>query len=197
MNRQSFLIILLMTCFFVPQVGCKTSSTVNSNLQSSDYDPIKPGSIWLYQFTESKNTLTTQIDTVQKEIDGKNYYKVNRSYSWGESSESFNRVENDVVYVFDYKTNAVSVVIPKQIQKGIKWQEGDGSWNYKIINTNTSITTPVSTYTELLQVRASQLTGRDKEKASQYDLFYKNGIGLVATEVKGKLLTYLKKYELK
>jgi hypothetical protein len=197
MNRQSFLIILLMTCFLVPQEGCKTSSTINSNLRSSDYHPVKPGSVWLYQFMESKNTLTTQIDTVQKEIDGKNYYKVNRSYSWGESSESFSRVENDVVYVFDYRTNAESVVIPKQIQKGIKWQEGDGSWSYKIINTNAAITTPESTYTELLQVRASQLTERDQEKASQYDLFYKNGIGLVATEVKGKLLTYLKKYEIK
>ena len=176
--------------------GCKTTSILNS-MRPSDYDPTNPGSKWIYLFVESYETLTVTIDTIEKIIDRKKYFKVNRSFSCGDNSESYKRIENDVVYVFSVRTNVESIEIPSQIKKGVSWIEGDGSWSYKIISTNASIVTPIASYDSLLQVKATQLKGRDEEKFKEYNLFYRRGVGLVATKGNDKLMTYLKHYELR
>lgn len=179
-------------------MGCKPSNNVIEIQKNSDYDPIKPGGIWIYQFLDSKsNTLTTFIDTVQQEIDGKNYFKVTRVYSWGDTIIGFVRVENDVVYAIGSLSNTEFVIIPKLIKEETTWLDGDKSWEYKIFSTNASLTTPSQAYTQLLQIRAKRLTGRDIEKLEEYDLFYKKGVGLVATMMNSNLTTYLTKYELK
>ncbi len=175
--------------------GCKVSQkSITNNLE---YSPLTKGNTWTYQYNNSQNTLTVKIVDKDIEIDSKKYYKIQRTYSWNNQSFDYSRNENGVYYSYDDKTKGESVTIPKEIKIGSTWKQYDESWEYEIMGINESLKTPIMSYTGLLKIRATQLTNRDKSKMSVYHLYFKKGVGKVAAEGNGKLMTYLTKSKIK
>jgi hypothetical protein len=85
--------------------------------------------------------------------------------------------------------------MPKQPVPGKTWYQSDSSWKYVIISINSKLKTRRKNYKELVVIEATQLSGRDKNKAKQYRNYYAKGIGFVGGIVNGELIAYLDEME--
>jgi len=185
MTKKLLVLILSITIY-----GCRTSSKLSDSTNES-YNPISKGNTWIFQYVNSSNTQTVKVTKANIKINGKKYFKIVRTYSWGNKSEDYTRIEDKTIYSFDSKTKAESISIPKDLEIGKIWNEADNSWKYEIISITAVLETPKGKFGNLLQIRASQLTNRDKDKVTVYDLFFKKGTGQIAAKGNEQLMTYL------
>ncbi len=176
-------------------ISCKM--TEKTALKNAEYYPLSKGNTWTYQYADSPNKLIVKIIDEEIEITGKKYFKVQRTYSWGEQNIDYSRNEQGVLYSYNYKSGGESIVIPKQLNVGYRWINYDKSWEYEIIGINESLKTPTNNYKDLLKIKATQLTNRDKSKRGEYMLYFKKGIGQIAAEGNGQLMTFLTKTKIK
>lgn len=193
MTKKFFILILTIVIF-----GCKVSNKIsNKNIiiapinPNESYYPLGIENTWKYKYVNSNDTQTVRVIEGNIEIEGKKYFKIIRTYTFGENTESFARNEDQVSYSFDYKTKGETFTIPNELVVGKIWYQADNSWKYEIISVTATLKTPTDKYDNLLQIKASQLTNRDSEKLQKYDLFYQKGIGQIAAKGNGQLMTYL------
>ena len=189
--KTTLSILLLFTLL----TGCKVAQKVAT--KNLEYYPLNKGNTWTYQYNDSPSTLTVKIIDKDVKINGKKYYKIQRTYSWNKPSIDYSRNENGGHFSYDDKSKGESVVIPKNIKVGYTWKQCDKSWEYEILAINTPLKTPTTNYTGLLKIRATQLTNRDQLKKSEYHLYFKKGVGKVAAKGNGQLMTYLIKSKIK
>jgi hypothetical protein len=115
-----------------------------------------------------------------------------RQYSWNKSDTAYYREAKENFVSFNATTGKETIEVPKKPTVGQVWYEADSSWVYKIISVNANLSTPIKYYEDLVEVEASQLTGRDGTKYEVYSNFYARGIGYVGSIAEGKLISYLK-----
>lgn len=111
-------------------------------------------------------------------------------YSWGKKVETFFRLEDGNVLYYDVASNTESMIMPKDPKVGFKWISTDKAWEYEIVQLDGELETPQRKYSNLLVMKASQITGRDQDKLSEYHNYYQKGIGKVASVGDGMLMTY-------
>lgn len=163
--------LLIFVCSLTLLIGCKVNQKITT--KNSQYYPLKKGNTWVYQYYNSKNTLIVEVVDKNIQMNGKSYYKVERTYSWDKKSIDYSRNEDGVHYSYDDKTKAESVVIPKDLKVGKTWKQYDESWEYEILGINESLETPSESYSGLLKIKATQLTNRDTSKSNEYYLYFK------------------------
>jgi hypothetical protein len=189
LNRFSALSLFAL-CF----IQWKTLHT--RTIDSENFYPLNKGIVWNYNYYGSNDKVTVKVSDSDTVINGNKYFKLHRIYSWNSESVDYARNENGITFSYDDKTKGESIVIPNSPKIGFIWKHFDNSWEYEILSTDAKVTTPAGTHKKLLKIRAVQLTNRDKDKKSEYHLYFKKGIGNVATEGDGKLMTYLTNYKL-
>ena len=111
-------------------------------------------------------------------------------YSWGKKVETFYRLEDGNVLYYDVASNTESMIMPKDPKVGFKWVSTDKAWEYEIVQLDGELETPQRQYSNLLVMKASQVTGRDSNKLSEYHNYYQKGIGKVASIGDGMLMTF-------
>ncbi len=167
----------------------------NSEKNCLIYEPLNGGNNWVYNYLDTLNLYST-LSEKRIKIDKKLYYRKTDKYYNSAPIIYFVREENKTIYHYDSITKLESVAIPYPIQNGYIWYHADSSWQYEIISQKVSIKTLNGNFDKLLKIKATQFAKRDNNKFIEYELFYKCGIGLVATKSSGKLLTYLKNYQI-
>lgn len=183
-KRLSFLLLIAILLI----QGC---GILNTDNYKRSYQPLKEGNTWIYQYTNSESTVEVKIIESQSEINGNEYFKISRKYSWGYERFDYARMRNGEYLSYDELTKGESLIIPKNPREGTVWKHFDKSWEYEIISTNADLQTPSGNYSKLLKIRATQLSDRDKDKSQEYHLYFKKGVGKIAGDTNGVLHTYL------
>ncbi|AHM63203.1 hypothetical protein D770_24790 [Flammeovirgaceae bacterium 311] len=153
-----------------------------------------PGTYFEYKL--GNGGFTDKIVSSDHNKSGRNYNMRVRYYSWGATDTAYFRLAEAGLMAYDQETGGETIDIPANPTTGFTWMESDNSWKYVIKATDAELTTPQGMYKNLLIIQATQLTGRDKEKMSQYHNYYAPGIGFVASMIEGQLVCYLTEHKI-
>jgi hypothetical protein len=201
----ALIIIILSSCKKesdpAPSTG-NTSTTLTDVCNSGGtgpYWPIKIGNKWnLVLGVWGEIAINIKKDTV---INNKTYLQLESISGFG-VQYAYTRVDpSGTIFSFDSDSLekgsfAEEVDLPADIQVGKTWIDLDNE-THKIVSLSGTITTPLCTYNNLLQIdifKQSESTPHQRE-------FYKKGVGPVATQCLsncfGTELIYLKSMSLK
>jgi len=179
-------IIYLITVLSI--LSCGTTKTSVKNVQNSYY-PIS-GIDAKFKYADS-DSYVLHKDLKETRMKNDKRYSVRQiSYSWGKSTETLYRLDNGNVMYYDTKSNTENMIMPNEPQVGFKWQSTDKAWEYEIMDLGAELETPSGKYNGLLVMRATQITGRDQTKLTEYLNYYQKGTGKIASVGNGKLMTY-------
>lgn len=172
---------------------------ISSN--GNSYYPLKAGSSWTYGYTsefeavDSGTSFTVRIKDEGYEHNGKKYLSSLQEYKSPDGKVSnittmYARIDSEGnVYSFMPKVTEEEVMtMPADIKVGETWSAVNGVTT-KLIATDGSIETPVKTYTDCLVITSII----DEEEGTT--TYLAKGIGMVAIEMDGKLMSYLKEYK--
>lgn len=143
-----------------------------------------------FKYADSDAFVVHKDLSKQVEQNNKTYNVREIQYSWGKKVETFYRVEDGNVLYYDTTSNTESMIMPNNPKVGHKWKSADKAWAYEIVHLNAELETPQRKYSNLLVMKASQVTGRDRDKLSEYLNYYQKGLGKVASMGDGLLMTY-------
>jgi len=180
------MIILFLLIFIT--ASCGTKKTVMETEQNSYYPINNENAKFKYVNSDAfvyHNDLSKKV-----QFNNKTYQVRHIRYSWGKEVETFYRMENGNVLYYDTKSEKENIMMPKKPVIGFKWINSDKSWEYEIIELEAELETPAKKYSNLLVIRATQLTNRDQTKLAEYLNYYKQNLGKVASIGNGKLMTY-------
>jgi hypothetical protein len=160
--------------------------------QSKEYLVLETSSKVGWIYVMGKGSFIDYFADRQEQI-GEHTYSVRiRQYSWNKFDTAYYRAGEENYVSCNRQTGKETIEIPKKPVAGQSWYESDSSWVYTISSTDARLSTPVKNYKNLVEIQATQVTGRDKQKYTTYRNFYARGIGYVGSIVDGKLLSYLK-----
>lgn len=190
MKLKQALIKILFSIIVLSIVSCGSPQKNSSSKQNSYYPT--SGVDAKFKYADS-DAFVFQKDLNKTESkDGKIYSVREIRYSWGNdnATETLYRLENLNVMYFDTKSETENMIMPSKPQVGFKWRSTDKAWEYEIVNMNADLETPNKKYSGLLVMRASQISGRDENKLTEYLNYYEKGTGKIASLGNGKLMTY-------
>ncbi len=172
------------------------SSVTNIFSDGNEYFPIEPGTSWTYGYTGemSGRTYSMEITDEEHEQNGETYMVIKQVTNGEEKEISLDltmyvRVEDGNVYSFMPKVmEKEALAIPNDVSEGKTWEVPE-TGKFTVLSMNKSIETPTKSYDDCL-VLETDLGGGSKTVS-----YYVKGIGSVATEIDGKLIVYLMKFE--
>ncbi|KYG83496.1 hypothetical protein [Roseivirga echinicomitans] len=165
-------------------------------LTAQTYSPKTLGSKWSFKMGSS--SFTDEIVEGKLTIDGMDYFKSLRTYSWGDKDLSYFRIDNNgTVFYLDTKSKLESIDVPGQPKVGDSWTSTDNAWEYTVTDIAASFKTPIQTFKDCLIIKAEQTDRRDSEKLQTYFNYYVKDIGYIGSKVDGGLMAYIEKWNLK
>jgi len=169
-------------------IGCGTKKSID-NIDANSYYPIsgvnakyKYADVDLFVYHKDLNRIETK--------NGNDYSVRQIKNSSGKKTETLYRLVNGNVMYFDAKSATENLIMPRELKVGYKWKNNDKSWQYEIIDLKADLETPTKKYSDLLVMKAIQLTNRDEKKLAEYLNYYEKGTGKIASFGNGKLMTY-------
>lgn len=183
---MKYIALIVLLCISLSCGSKRTSVEANANAYypMGNYDA-------KFEYVNSGGAFVIHRDlSKQVERNGTAYSVREIQYSWGKKVETFYRLENGNVLYYDAASNTESMIMPKNPKVGFKWESTDKAWEYEIVQLDGELETPQRKYSNLLVMKASQITGRDIDKLSEYHNYYQKGIGKVASIGDGMLMTF-------
>ena len=143
-------------------------------------------------FKYGKHHYIEYFDNDKATFNDLEYYVRYRKYSWGDIDTAYYRKAQTNYYHFDSKNMTESISLPVEPKLGDKWFEADESWSYEVVETDQKFKTPAKKYKNCVKVHCVQITNKNKEKSSEYYLYYSPQYGYVGNvDGRGNILSYL------
>ncbi|MEQ8477549.1 energy transducer TonB [Fulvivirga sp.] len=149
------------------------------------YWPIEIGSE--LKHTAGNDNKVSVINGDSIEFDSKYYLIERETYQSGKTKESYWREENGAVYNYNKEKGIESMELPSRIEVGTKWNSSDGLWSYEIVSLTSNYSTPFCEFRNLLEVK----TENSEQKGTIYNLYYKQGVGLIGLNVNGTPYSFI------
>ncbi len=149
------------------------------------YWPVKARSI--YKYKSGGDIKLSKFNGDSIEFDGKKYLIEVEIYNNGETKERYWREENGSVFNYNKEKKLESMELSSIIELGKTWKSTDQTWTYEIVNLNSSYSTPYCVFDNLLEVK----TKSSERVGMVYNLFYKQGVGMIGLNVNNIPYTYI------
>jgi len=149
------------------------------------YWPLEIGSELKHKYGSDTKVSAITGDSV--EFDGKYYLVEVETYKSGKTKESYWREENGAIFNYNEEKGIESMELPTSPELGIKWRSTDNTWTYEVVSLTSTYSTPFCEFRGLLEVK----TESSERKGTVYNLFYKQGVGLVGLNVNGTPYSYI------
>ncbi|WP_226389445.1 energy transducer TonB [Penaeicola halotolerans] len=158
---------------------------------SGSYWPIAVGHKVKYTGVSGMGASYTSLFTGDSlQVGDKYYLKQVKTYANGRETVGYWRSENQAVYYYDTAKNAESVELIQAVSPGATWEKYDKTWKYTIIDTLSSVSTPFCNFDNLLEVLAEPQNELKDQYGSNFRLYYKRGVGMVAMKANDQMLFY-------
>jgi phage-related tail fiber protein len=182
MRKLLYLIIPLIL------IGCGTTQPIIYN-NADSYYPISNVDAKFKYANHDVFVYHKDLNRIESE-NGNNYSVRQIKNSSGKTTETLYRIDNGNVVYFDKKSATENMIMPSDPKVGFVWRNSDNSWEYEIVDLKANLETPTKKYSDLLVMRATQISNRDANKLMEYLNYYEKGTGKVASFGNGKLMTY-------
>jgi hypothetical protein len=149
------------------------------------YWPVKIGVQRNYTYGNKSYVSTFEGDSVL--FDGKYFLVETQKHSSGEIKTRYWREENGAVFSFDQEKGIASMELPANPELGTKWKSTNQVYTYEIISLTSTYSTPFCDFTDLLEVKIEN----SERKETVYNLFYKQGIGMVGLNMNGNPFSFI------
>ncbi|RAI88439.1 energy transducer TonB [Algoriphagus yeomjeoni] len=153
---------------------------------SGSYWPVKAGLKKTLTYGNNSYLASFKGDSV--EFDGNYYLEETQTFSNGDVKARYWREENGAVYSWSQEKKIESLELPETHEVGTKWSSKDQEWTYEILSLTSTYSTPFCEFVDLLEVK----TESSLRKGTVYNLFYKQGVGMVGLNVNGQPFSYIK-----
>jgi hypothetical protein len=171
-------LILICSKIFGQDNNCYENST-------GIYWPIKARSD--YKYKSGNDVKLSKFNGDSIELDGKYYLIEIEIFKSGKTSERYWREENGSVFNHNKEKKLESMELPSIIKLGTTWKSTDKTWTYEIMSLTSSYSTPFCNFDNLLEVKAES----SERVGIVYNLFYKQGVGMIGLNVNGNPYTYI------
>ncbi len=140
---------------------------------------------WKYQFGTSPAGFIDFFLSEKRSLFGSRWHVRVRTYSTGVTDTILYRRSEDGVYHINVSAgrNTPSMTLPSTGWIGREWFEYDMSWSYTITSLSATLESERMNYENLLVVRSVEQKPKEGMKPRIYDLFFAEGIGMIATVV--------------
>lgn len=150
------------------------------------YWPVKVG--LQKNLTYGNNSYVSTFAGDSLKFEGKYYLKETQKYTTGEVKTRFWREENGAVFSLNQEKDMESMELPSNPELGAKWNSTNQVWTYEVVSMNSNYSTPFCEFSNLLEVK----TESSEREGTVYNLFYKQGVGLVGLNMNGNPFSYVK-----